>query len=120
MNGWQKIYMRMLQKKNLKSLFYKKKECVNPAAFYYDAGQAARLVLIEAEEAGSDGLTASCGGITEFMNFIGVKYDDENDNIKLTKEEFHNNYCQLCGSQRCEGIDTEWFDGCKYKDHLLK
>lgn len=38
--------------------------------------------------------------------------------IKLTKEEFITLHCNLCGSQRCEGIGTEWFDGCKFKNHL--
>ena len=30
---------------------------------------------------------------------------------KLTEEEFYNKYCFECGSQRCEGIGTKWFDG---------
>ena len=38
--------------------------------------------------------------------------------IKLTQEEFIALHCNVCGSQRCEGIGTEWFDGCKFKDHL--
>ena len=38
--------------------------------------------------------------------------------IKLTPEEFIALHCHNCGSQRCEGIGTEWFDGCKFKDHL--
>lgn len=37
---------------------------------------------------------------------------------KLTKEEFYSKHCQLCGSQRCEGIGTDWFDGCKYRYEL--
>lgn len=37
---------------------------------------------------------------------------------KLNKEQFIQQYCHNCGTQRCEGIDTEWFDGCAYKDYL--
>ena len=38
----------------------------------------------------------------------------------LTEEEFAQKYCRLCGSQRCEGIGTEWFDGCEFKDKLMR
>ena len=38
---------------------------------------------------------------------------------KLSKAEFYEKYCSFCGSQRCEGIGTMWFDGCIYKE-LLK
>jgi hypothetical protein len=34
----------------------------------------------------------------------------------MNKEEFETTFCSSCGSQRCEGIGTEWFDGCKHKD----
>lgn len=37
----------------------------------------------------------------------------------LAREEFEEQVCSECGTQRCEGIDSEWFDGCVYKD-LLK
>lgn len=33
-------------------------------------------------------------------------------------EEFAQHYCHNCGSQRCEGVGTEWFEGCQYKEHL--
>ena len=33
-------------------------------------------------------------------------------------KEFTQHYCHNCGSQRCEGIGTEWFKGCEYKEHL--
>jgi len=39
---------------------------------------------------------------------------------KLTEEEFLKKFCYKCGSQRCEGIGTDWFDGCQYKDFLKK
>lgn len=40
------------------------------------------------------------------------------ESLKLTEEEFVRLYCSKCGSQRCEGIGTEWFDGCKFKNML--
>lgn len=36
----------------------------------------------------------------------------------MTKKEFVETYCKECGSQRCEGVDSIWFDGCGYKDKL--
>ena len=33
-------------------------------------------------------------------------------------EEFEQHYCYNCGSQRCEGVGTPWFEGCGYKEHL--
>lgn len=45
---------------------------------------------------------------------------DKQDLSKLTKEEFYEKYCSYCGSQRCEGIDTVWFDGCRHKEELLE
>ena len=37
---------------------------------------------------------------------------------KLNAEEFYQKYCLNCGSQRCEGIGTDWFEGCVHKDKL--
>lgn len=31
----------------------------------------------------------------------------------MTKEEFIETHCKMCGTQRCEGIDSEWFEGCR-------
>ena len=39
--------------------------------------------------------------------------------MKLTKDEFEQKYCINCGSQRCEGIGTDWFYGCQHKDKLI-
>lgn len=36
----------------------------------------------------------------------------------MNKEEFIKTYCLNCGTQRCEGIDSEWFEGCKKKWEL--
>ena len=37
---------------------------------------------------------------------------------KLTEEEFLKKYCYRCGTQRCEGMGTVWFDGCKHRYEL--
>lgn len=37
---------------------------------------------------------------------------------KLSAEEFYEKFCLNCGSQRCEGIGTVWFEGCEYKEIL--
>lgn len=37
---------------------------------------------------------------------------------KLTKEEFYKKHCCMCGSQRCEGMDSDWFDGCQHRYEL--
>ena len=33
-------------------------------------------------------------------------------------KEFVQHYCHNCGSQRCEGVGTPWFEGCQHKEHL--
>lgn len=37
---------------------------------------------------------------------------------KLDDEAFLHKYCYGCGSQRCEGIGTPWFEGCQYRHEL--
>ena len=37
---------------------------------------------------------------------------------QITAKKFIETYCNNCGSQRCEGVGTVWFDGCKFKDYL--
>ena len=50
------------------------------------------------------------------LGFVPIK--------NLTKEEFKKSYCQYCNFQEspfvfCEGIGSEWFNGCcKYKNCL--
>ena len=39
--------------------------------------------------------------------------------LRLTEDEFIALHCSLCGSQRCEGIGSEMFEGCKFKDQLV-
>ena len=36
----------------------------------------------------------------------------------MKKDEFIKTYCDFCGTQRCEGIDTEWFTGCPHRNEL--
>lgn len=36
----------------------------------------------------------------------------------MNDKEFEETYCSNCGTQRCEGIGTDWFDGCKHKQEL--
>lgn len=36
----------------------------------------------------------------------------------MTEIEFKQKYCSHCGTPRCEGIRTEWFEGCQYKWNL--
>ena len=33
----------------------------------------------------------------------------------MNKEQFIKTHCLNCGTQRCEGIDSEWFEGCSKK-----
>lgn len=40
------------------------------------------------------------------------------DAYEYNEEEFVEHFCHNCGSQRCEGVGTEWFEGCQYKEHL--
>ena len=42
----------------------------------------------------------------------------EEEPKKLSKDEFYKTHCAKCGSLRCEGIDSDWFDGCQHKDEL--
>ena len=37
----------------------------------------------------------------------------------LTADEFYAKYCMLCGSQRCGGVGSEYFDGCVHSNELL-
>ena len=33
----------------------------------------------------------------------------------MNDTQFIEKYCHNCGTQRCEGIGTEWFEGCSYR-----
>ena len=43
---------------------------------------------------------------------------DKGREFQITEKEFEEMFCKLCGTQRCEGVDSEWFEGCKHKDKL--
>lgn len=62
--------------------------------------------------------------INELDIFGGIYTDEKVTTIKstnkLAKEDFCEKYCRMCGSQRCGGIDTEWFNGCMFKEELKK
>ena len=49
----------------------------------------------------------------KLMDIYGVDIIEFED-----PKEFTEHYCHNCGSQRCEGIGTEWFGGCRYKNYL--
>ena len=36
----------------------------------------------------------------------------------MDKKQFYETYCLHCGTQRCEGIDSEWGEGCHYRWNL--
>lgn len=36
----------------------------------------------------------------------------------MTEKQFIETYCNKCGTQRCEGIGTEWFNGCQNRWNL--
>ena len=50
---------------------------ISDKEFYYTAGRATQYVFEEADQEGCDALNASCGGITEFEDFIGLEEEDE-------------------------------------------
>lgn len=44
---------------------------------------------------------------------VGECIDYEPWSPTLSENEFIEKYCHNCGTQRCEGIGTPWFDGCE-------
>ena len=62
----------------LEDYILKRKSEMDERLFYYDAGRTCQVIFHEAYEEGCDPLNASCGGISEFDYFIGLKeYDEE-------------------------------------------
>jgi hypothetical protein len=49
----------------------------------------------------------------KLADMYGVDIIEFDDPKKFTQY-----YCYNCGSQRCEGVGTEWFEGCHYKEYL--
>jgi len=69
---------------------------------------------------GLPGYIATIGAVMTGTGAIGelTFVEDAGDSNSMTEEEFYQEYCLLCGSQRCEGIGTEWFDGCPHRFEL--
>lgn len=60
----------------LESFILQKKDEMDEKLFFYDAGRTCQVVMQEAYEEGCDAMNASCGGLTEFEYFIGIREDD--------------------------------------------
>ena len=58
----------------------------------------------------------------EYKPYTLVKSEREFISMVLKdveKKEFIEKYYRCCGTQRCEGIDTEWAEGCPhYREHF--
>ena len=54
--------------------------------------------------------------ITEEQRVVANETDTSQE--KLSAGEFYDKFCSHCGSQRCEGIGTDWFEGCEHKEFL--
>ena len=35
----------------------------------------------------------------------------------MNDKQFVETYCRNCGFQRCKGLGTEWFEGCRYRQN---
>lgn len=71
-----KLADKLLNEKSLEKLekfILQKKEEIDEKHFYYAAGQACYLVLMEATEYGCDSFNASLGGLNSFEYFIGIE-----------------------------------------------
>ena len=51
----------------------------------------------------------------EYAYKNGYERGLEEGKLKSSEDDFIEKYCKGCGSQRCEGPGTPWFDGCSYK-----
>jgi len=40
------------------------------------------------------------------------EYKEWREDYEFEIKEFAEKYCKWCGSQRCEGPDTEWAESC--------
>ena len=63
-----------------------------------------------------DYLNNKIGQYTFIGKICKVRYMlDQVDNDLVDKETFEKKYCKNCGSQRCEGVNSKWFNGCEDK-----
>lgn len=60
------------------------------------------------------------GYICEYASKNGYCTIPRCKKFHLSLEEFIYTYCHNCGSQRCTGPQTQWFDGCRMKNRLRK
>ena len=51
---------------------------------------------------------------------LAPKININTEIMKVSPEQFVETYCHNCGSQRCEGIGTDWFEGCVHKGALKR
>ena len=69
-----------------------------------------------------DNFCSNCG--TMFYRIknkksIENKLEDTHEmNLIEDPKEFTRLYCYGCGSLRCEGVGTPWFEGCRLKKYL--
>ena len=52
---------------------------VDEKIFYYCAGIATMATLKAADEVGCDSFNASCGGLCQFEDFIGLPHEEDDD-----------------------------------------
>lgn len=60
----------------LEEYILKRKSEMDKQQFFFDAGRACQVIFHEATEEGCDAMNASCGGVSEFVSFIGLEEDD--------------------------------------------
>lgn len=103
----------------------------NPLGKYYAApftvSEEGKIVYSESKEPPKyQSFCKSCGepAFHEDITSEGICIDcdklqhPEDYNDKLSLKEFVEIYCHNCGSSKCEGIGTVWFQDCKYRDRL--
>lgn len=58
---------------------------------------------------------------TEYLYKVsdGESKNDIPDN-SLSQDDFCEKYCKECGTQRCEGVGSDWFEGCHHKNKLKR
>ena len=59
-----------------------------------------------------------CNSTSYFYDAENKKGNNTEAN-SLSEKEFVEKHCKSCGTQRCEGIGTEWFEGCHYRNELI-
>lgn len=80
-NDWKlaKVIYEETNDKKLEQFILERKEKLTNNDFYFFGGRAAQVVVDESIDEGSDGMTACCGGLNDFCEFLGVDLDEEGD-----------------------------------------